>query len=61
MIIRRLADAFREQNSFVAVLEFVIVVAGIFVALQADDWNNDRKKRTRNIRHWKSLDYLPGN
>ena len=45
MILKRLADAFRQQNWFTVGLELVIVVAGIFIGLQVDDWNNLRKDR----------------
>ncbi|MEQ9562647.1 MAG: DUF6090 family protein, partial [Woeseiaceae bacterium] len=45
MILRRLADAVRQQNWFTVVLEISIVVAGIFIGLQVDDWNNTRKDR----------------
>ncbi len=45
MILRRLADAIREQNWFTVVLEVLIVVVGIFVGLQMDDWNERRKER----------------
>lgn len=42
MILRRLADAIRHQDWFTVVIEFVIVVVGIFVALQVDGWNQRR-------------------
>jgi len=45
MILRRLADAIRQQNWFTVVLEVLIVVAGIFIGLQVDDWNNFRRDR----------------
>ena len=45
MILRRLADAIREQNWFTVVIEFVVVVAGIFAALQVDAWNQARSDR----------------
>ena len=45
MILRRLADAIREQNWFTVVLEVLIVVVGIFIGLQVDDWNQARKDR----------------
>jgi hypothetical protein len=45
MVLRRLADAIRQQNWFTVVLEILIVVAGIFIGLQVDDWNNLRKDR----------------
>lgn len=46
MILRRIADAIRQQNWFTVVLEILIVVAGIFIGLQVDDWNNLRKDRS---------------
>lgn len=45
MILRRLAEAITEQNWFTVVLEIFIVVAGIFIGLQVDDWNEGRKDR----------------
>lgn len=45
MILRRLADAIRQQSWFTVFLEILIVVAGIFIGLQVDDWNNLRKDR----------------
>jgi len=45
VIIRRLADALREQNWFTVVLEVMIVVVGIFIGLQVDGWNEWRKKQ----------------
>ena len=45
MILRRLADAIREQNWFTVVLEMAIVVIGILIGLQVDDWNQRRLER----------------
>lgn len=45
MILRRLADAITAQNWFTVVLEIFIVVVGIFIGLQVDDWNQSRKDR----------------
>lgn len=45
MILRRLADAIREQNWFTVVLEVLVVVVGIFIGLQVNDWNERRKDR----------------
>jgi len=43
MILHRLADGIRTQNWFTVFIEFVIVVAGIFVSLQADGWDERRQ------------------
>lgn len=42
MILRKLADAIARQDWFVAVLEMLIVVIGLFVGLQLDGWNEIR-------------------
>jgi hypothetical protein len=45
MILRKLADAIREQSWSTVILEILIVVVGIFIGLQVDGWNEDRKDR----------------
>jgi len=42
MILRRLSESIRKQDWFTVVLEILIVVIGIFIGLQADDWNRAR-------------------
>ena len=44
MIIRRMADAVREQNWFTVIIEIFIVVIGIFLGLQVTEWNNARNE-----------------
>ena len=51
MILRRLAEAIREQNWFTVVLEVLIVVVGIFIGLQVDDWNEARKDRALELQY----------
>jgi hypothetical protein len=53
MILRRLAEAIRQQNWFTVVLEVFIVVTGIFIGLQVDDWNGSRQDR-RDEQHYLS-------
>lgn len=43
MILRHIADAIRTQNWFTVFIEFTLVVAGVLVALQFDNWNEGRK------------------
>lgn len=50
MILQRFAAAIRRQDWFVVVVEFVVVVAGIFVALQVDRWNEQRNREQRGDR-----------
>ena len=45
MILRRTADAIREQNWFTVIVEIFIVVIGIFLGLQVTDWNDNRKDK----------------
>lgn len=45
MILRRMADAIRDQNWFTVTIEILVVVVGIFIGLQVDDWNDWRKDR----------------
>jgi len=45
MILRRLANALRRQDWFAALIELLIVVVGIFIGLQVDDWNQQRIER----------------
>jgi len=47
MILRTLAHSIRRQDWFAVVIEFLIVVAGIFVGLQVTDWNERRQLRER--------------
>ena len=47
MLLRRFLTHFRAQDWIAIVLDFVIVVVGIFVGLQVDSWNQDRKDRIR--------------
>lgn len=45
MILRRLGEAIAEQNWFIVLIEVLVVVVGIFIGLQVDDWNKARQNR----------------
>jgi hypothetical protein len=45
MILKRLATALRKQDWATVFVEFVIVVAGIFVGLQVNEWALERENR----------------
>ena len=45
MILRRISENIRSQNWFAVAVEFVIVVVGVFMGLQVQDWNEARKER----------------
>ncbi|MDP1556680.1 MAG: hypothetical protein Q8L84_14580, partial [Hyphomonas sp.] len=42
MILRRITEHVRAQNWFAVALDFVIVVLGVFVAMQVANWNTAR-------------------
>jgi len=45
MILRRISENVRSQNWFAVAVEFFIVVVGVFMGLQVQDWNEARKER----------------
>lgn len=45
MIFSRIAQGVRKQDWFTAILELVILVIGIYIGLQVDDWVSERKDR----------------
>jgi hypothetical protein len=47
MILRRVIDHFRKQEWTAIFLDFVIVVVGVFVGLQVNNWNEARRDRAR--------------
>ena len=47
MILLRLTKHVKDQNWFAVGLDFVIVVTGVFIGLQASNWNDDRETRQR--------------
>lgn len=46
MILRRVAAAFRRQDWFTVLVETLIVVFGVFIGLQANNWNEARGDRS---------------
>jgi hypothetical protein len=47
MILQRIANTIRRQHWGTLAIELLVVVAGIFIGLQVDDWNEDRKQRNQ--------------
>ena len=45
MFLKRLAKTLRKQDWASFAIEFLIVMLGVFLALQAEDWNQERKDR----------------
>ncbi len=47
MILRRITEHVKTQNWFAVALDFVIVVAGVFIGIQVANWNQARADRAR--------------
>jgi len=47
MILRRLTTAFRKQDWFTVAVETLIVVFGVFIGLQVNNWNEARAVRAQ--------------
>jgi len=47
MILRRIADAFRRQDWFTVTIETLMVVLGVFLGLQVNNWNEARVEGER--------------
>ena len=43
MILRRLSQSLKEQNWTAIVIEFVLLVSGVFLGIQVSNWNADRE------------------
>lgn len=50
MILRRLSQHVKDQNWFAVALDFLIVVAGVFMGLQVQEWNSARKDALEAVR-----------
>ena len=44
MLLRRIAEHLRSQNWFAVMLDLVVVIAGIYIGLQADAWMTSRQE-----------------
>ena len=47
MILRRIIAHFRKQEWTAIALDFLIVVLGVFVGLQVNNWNEARTERAK--------------
>lgn len=50
MLLRRITGYLKTQNWTAIILEFVIVVIGVFVGLQAQEWSAEREAKQRLVR-----------
>jgi len=55
MILRRVINHMRRQAWTAIVIEFVIVVIGIFVGMQVNNWNAERANRELEVTHLQHL------
>lgn len=49
MIFRRFATNLRRQDWTAVVVELIVVVAGVFIGLQASNWNTDRETTAKAV------------
>ena len=47
MILRRLSQSLKEQNWTAIVIEFVLLVSGVFLGIQVSNWNAERETRQK--------------
>jgi hypothetical protein len=56
MLLRRFTKHFSEQNWFVVSLDLLVVVLGIFLAMQVNEWNNNRHLRSEETQYLRALE-----
>src|SRR4051812_40063961 len=47
MILRRFIDHVKKEHWTAIAIDFVVVILGVFIGLQANNWNEARNDRTR--------------
>ena len=52
---RRWSGKAREQNWFAVAIDFLILVAGVFLGIQAANWNDSRKDRIEERRYYAQI------
>jgi hypothetical protein len=55
MIFGRIAQSIRTRDWSVLLIELLVVVVGIFLGLQVDDWNEERKENARETAYLERL------
>ena len=55
MILRRVTEHLSKQHWTAVFLDFVIVVAGVFLGIQAANWNEYRKERVEERRYYAQI------
>jgi len=55
MILRRVIEHLKKQQWTAVVIELVIVIAGVFIGLQVNDWKDARRDRAREVVYLESI------
>jgi len=55
MLFRRISDHVLAQNWTAIVIDFVIVVVGVFIGIQVSNWNEDRQNASRTQSYYSRL------
>ena len=60
MLLRRVIEHVKAQNWTAVVLDFVIVVMGVFIGIQVANWNAVRQERSLEQNYWQRLQRFTG-
>jgi hypothetical protein len=55
MLLRRINEHVKAQNWTAIVIDFVIVVVGVFIGIQVSNWNDDRQSASRTQSYYNRL------
>ena len=55
MLLRRIIEHVKAQNWTAIVIDFVIVVVGVFIGIQVSNWNDERKDASRTQSYYNRL------
>ena len=55
MILQQMATALRQRDWFTVVIELLIVVLGVFLGLQAQQWSSERAEARQHARYFERL------
>jgi hypothetical protein len=56
MLLRRFSKHFADQNWFAVSLDVLVVVLGIFLGMQVNEWNNNRHLRSEETQYLRALE-----
>ncbi len=55
MLLRRVTQHIKDQNWFAVFVDFFIVVVGVFIGIQVNNWNESRKDKTASYEYIQRL------